>query len=92
MTPNLRVHVRITCLDVVGDVANMTGVATRVRNGTGALQVPDSRVSFSVEDNGPTGDRISAITFHGTGTPLDCETTTTAPTLVVERGQVKVRP
>jgi hypothetical protein len=90
--PNLRVHVRVTCLNVVGDVAHMTGVVTRVKTATPPLLVRNARVAFSVEDNGQTGDRISPMTFHGTGPQLDCETPSTAPTLVVQRGQVKVRP
>jgi hypothetical protein len=91
-TAPVRVHVRITCLNVVGDVAHMAGVVSRIRNETAPLLVRNSKVSFSVEDNGRTGDRVSVMTFHGDVAAVDCETTLTAPTLLVQRGQVKVRP
>jgi hypothetical protein len=92
VAPNVRVHVRITCLNVVGDVAHMTGFVSRIRTETAPLLVRNSRVAFSVEDNGQTGDRVSPMTFLGPGAALDCSAATTAPTLVVERGQVRVRP
>jgi hypothetical protein len=91
-TAPVRVHLRITCLNVVGDVAHMTGFVSRIRKETAPLLVKNSKVSFSVEDNGQTGDRVSPMTFHGDVAALDCETTQAAPTLVVQRGQVKVRP
>jgi hypothetical protein len=86
-----RVHIRITCLNVVDDVAQMTGVVTKIATETAPLQVKRSRVAFSVRDNGRTGDLISLVTFFGPGAPLDCEAVLTSPTLAVERGQVKVR-
>jgi hypothetical protein len=92
-TAPVRVHVRITCLNVVGDIAYMTGFVSRVKAETATpLLVKNSKVSFSVEDNGPTGDRVSPMTFHGNVAALDCETTLAPPTLAVQRGQVKVRP
>jgi hypothetical protein len=91
-TAPVKVHVRITCLNVVGDIAYMTGFVSKVKTATPPLLVTNSKVSFSVEDNGPTGDRVSAMTFHGNVAALDCETTLAPPTLVVQRGQIKVRP
>lgn len=89
---NVPIHVRITCLHVVGDVAHMSGYVSKIKNETEPFFVVDSKVAFSVEDNGPTGDRISLVSFFGEVAELDCETALTSPTLVVEKGQVKVRP
>jgi hypothetical protein len=86
-----RVHVRVTCLNVVGNVAHMTGFVSRIRNEAPPLRVRNSKVAFSVQDNGRTGDLVSPMTFHGDVPALSCATPL-APTLVVERGQVKVRP
>lgn len=91
-TAGFRVHVRVTCLNVVGDVAHMTGFVSKVKTETPPLLVRNSKVAFSVQDNGQIGDRVSPMTFHGDVPALNCATPLTAPTLVVERGQVKVRP
>lgn len=91
-TAPVKVHVRVTCLNVVGDIAYMTGFVSRIRTPSAPLLVKNSKVSFSVEDNGPTGDRVSPMKFHGDVAALDCETTLEPPTLAVQRGQVKVRP
>ena len=89
---NTPIHVRVTCLNVVGEVAHMTGYVSKIRTPTPPLLVVDSKVSFSVHDNGPTGDLISLASFHGNVAALNCESTFTAPTLAVAKGQVKVRP
>jgi hypothetical protein len=89
---NVPIHVRITCLNVVGDVAHMTGFVSRIRTETPPNFVKNSKVAFSVEDNGQTGDRISLMSFFGNVAELNCVTPMTAPTLAVERGQVRVRP
>jgi hypothetical protein len=86
------IHIRITCLNVVGDVAHMTGFVSEIGTETAPFFVKNSKVAFSVMDNGQTGDRISLVTFFGNVAPLNCATPLTAPTLVVEKGQVKVRP
>jgi hypothetical protein len=89
---NTPIHIRITCLNVVGDVAHMTGFVSRIRTETPPSFVKNSKIAFSVEDNGTTGDRISLVSFFGNVAPLNCATPLTAPTLVVEKGQLKVRP
>lgn len=89
---NVPIHVRITCLNVVGDVAHMTGFVSKIKTETAPFFVKNSKVAFSVEDNGPTGDRISLVSFFGNVAELDCESALTAPTLAIEKGQVKVRP
>ena len=89
---NYPVHVRITCLNVVGDVAHMTGYVSKIRVQTPPHFVTNSKVSFSVRDNGSTGDLVSLMSFYGNVAPLDCETTFTNPTLAIEKGQVQVRP
>jgi hypothetical protein len=83
-------HVRVTCLNVVGNVAYMAGVVKKVKPQVTPNQVNGANVSFTVQDNGPTGDMVSALTFAGVGPAPTC-TTGTAATLAVDRGQVKVR-
>jgi hypothetical protein len=88
---NTPIHVQITCLNVVDNVAHMTGFVKKIRTETPPFFVKNSSVAFSVEDNGQTGDRISLMSFFGTVGPLSCATPLTTPTLPVENGQVKVR-
>jgi hypothetical protein len=89
---NVPIHVRITCLNVVGDVAHMTGFVSSIKTETPPFFVVNSKVAFSVRDNGPTGDLVTLVNFFGNIAALNCQTTLGTPTLAVEGGQVKVRP
>ena len=92
-----QLHVDITCMRVVGDIAIFGGTTER----TNDPNLVDA-VFFSVEDNGEPGkdnDRISSVFFWDddpatTGDPQACLLTgpTDFPLHRIESGNIQVRP
>jgi hypothetical protein len=85
------VHFEIDCLRVVGNVAHMSGIATRSSN---PVEAPVGEMRrFVVMDNGEGSDsapdRISTIPVNPAGET--CESSTLVPAIPVERGNVQVR-
>jgi hypothetical protein len=85
------VHFDIDCLRVVGNVAHMSGIATRSSN---PVEAPVGELRrFVVMDNGEGSDSdpdlISTIPVNPAGET--CESSTLLPTRPVEEGNVQVR-
>jgi hypothetical protein len=84
-------HIEIDCLEVVGNLAHMSGVITRSSNPSEA-QVGELR-RLVVRDNGERAgdppDEISTIPRNPNGET--CVNSTLVPTRLVEHGNVQVR-
>lgn len=85
-----RSHIVLDCLQVVGNVATMSGTITRSSAGEEGL-----RAVFSVEDNGEgaaAADRLSPL-FRGPPAPdLDCRTFPSFLFLFpIDQGNIQVR-
>jgi hypothetical protein len=87
-------HGTIDCLNVVGNVATMSGVVTDISPVTPPFFVPGSYILFQVIDNGEghnaPPDLISLTFFFGTGTNPGCTGFGIFATIPVEHGNVKV--
>jgi hypothetical protein len=89
----LRWHGTLDCLNVVGNVATMSGVVTDI-NSTTPPFVVGSNIVFQVIDNGEGAnappDLISLTFFFGTGPPPGCTGFGIFATIPIEHGNVKV--
>lgn len=93
---NLRVHMEIDCLDVVGNTATMSGTVTLVnQDNLGGVTLGDA-IWFRVVDNGsgansPT-DLISRVAFFAgpVGTACTDSSTVTPANIPIEAGNVTV--
>jgi len=89
----LRWHGTIDCLNVVGNVATMSGVVTDISPVTPPFFVVGSHIIFQVIDNGeganPPPDLISLTFFNGT-TDTGCVGFGVFATIPVEHGNVQV--
>jgi hypothetical protein len=84
-------HIAIDCLQVVGNVAHMSGTVVHTSDPT--VFLPNEYVHFAVQDNGEGGndppDRVSGIPVDE---PFRCDASAPPPlTRVVTRGNVQVR-
>jgi hypothetical protein len=87
-------HGTIDCLNVVGNVATMSGVVTDITPSIPPNFVVGSHILFQVIDNGEGNnappDLISLTFFFGTGTNPGCTGFGIFATIPVEHGNVKV--
>jgi hypothetical protein len=87
-------HGTLDCLNVVGNVATMSGVVTDISPETPPFFVVGSHILFQVIDNGQGSnappDLISLTFFYGTGTNPGCTGFGIFATIPVEHGNVKV--
>lgn len=90
---DLKQHIEIDCLKVIGNRASIGGVITRSTQGFEGM-----RANFFVEDNGEGSggnpDKISNIFRNGEGLPndnTDCRAVFVQPVRTVEHGNVQVR-
>jgi hypothetical protein len=87
-------HGSLDCLNVVGNVATMSGVVTDISPSTPPFFVVGSHIQFQVIDNGQgqnaSPDLISLTFFFGTGFDPGCTGTGVFATIPVEHGNVTV--
>jgi hypothetical protein len=87
-------HGTLDCLNVVGNVATMSGVVTDISPATPPFFVVGSHILFQVIDNGEGSnappDLISLTFFYGTGFNPGCTGFGTFATIPIEHGNVKV--
>ena len=87
-------HGAINCLNVVGNVATMSGVVTDITPGLGSPFVVGSNIVFQVIDNGEGSnappDLISLTFFLGIGPPQPCTGLGIFATIPIEHGNVQV--
>jgi hypothetical protein len=87
-------HGTINCLNVVGNVATMSGVVTDITPGLGSPFVVGSNIVFQVIDNGEGSnappDLISLTFFFGPGPPQPCTGLGIFATIPIEHGNVQV--
>ena len=90
----IRWHGTIDCLNVVGNVATMSGVVTDISPAIPPNFVVGSNILFQVIDNGEgsraSPDLISLTFFFGPGTPPGCTGFGVFATIPVEAGNVQV--
>jgi hypothetical protein len=87
-------HGSINCLDVVGNVATMSGVVTDISPVTPPFFVVGADIVFQVIDNGQgqnaSPDLISLTFFNTPGNPFPCAGNGVFATIPVEHGNVTV--
>jgi hypothetical protein len=87
-------HGTLNCLNVVGNVATMSGVVTDITPGLGNPFVVGSNIVFQVIDNGEGSnappDLISLTFFFGIGPPPGCTGFGVFATIPIEHGNVQV--
>jgi hypothetical protein len=87
-------HGTLDCLNVVGNVATMSGVVTDISPATPPFFVVGSNIVFQVIDNGEGAnappDLISLTFFFGTGPPPGCAGFGIFANIPIEHGNVKV--
>ena len=87
-------HGTLNCLNVVGNVATMSGVVTDISPVTPPNFVVGSNIVFQVIDNGEGSkappDLISLTFFLGVGPPPGCTGFGVFATIPIENGNVKV--
>ena len=93
---NIKWHGTITCLNVVGNVATMSGVLTDVTQGLGDPFLVGNFIQFQVTDTGEGNnappDLISLTLFFPTGTPdPGCTVPQINATIPILDGNVQVR-
>ena len=93
---NVQWHGTITCLNVVGNVATMSGVLTDVTPGLGDPFLVGNFIQFQVTDTGEGSnappDLISLTLFFPTGTPdPGCTVPQITATIPILDGNVQVR-
>ncbi len=88
---DVRVHLEIDCLRVVGNIAHMSGVVTATSDPTVAELGERSR--FAVQDNGEGGGApTDLITTIPRNPDLEtCENNTLVPSRRIEAGNINVR-
>ena len=86
---NVVAHFDIDCLNVVGNVAHMSGIVTQSSN---PAEV-GTRHRFAVQDNGEGAGAPPDLITTAPTVPLDydCDNPTGTPTVPVENGNVQVR-
>jgi hypothetical protein len=87
-------HGTINCLNVVGNVATMSGVVTDISPATPPFFVVGADIVFQVIDNGQgqnaSPDLISLTFFNPPGNPFPCAGNGVFATIPVEHGNVTV--
>ena len=87
-------HGTINCLNVVGNVATMSGVVTDISPSTPPFFVVGADIVFQVIDNGQgqnaSPDLISLTFFNPPGNPFPCAGNGVFATIPVEHGNVTV--
>ena len=87
-------HGTVNCLNVVGNVATMSGVVTDITPGPGSPFVVGSNIVFQMIDNGEGSnappDLISLTFFFGPGPPQPCTGLGIFATIPIEHGNVQV--
>jgi hypothetical protein len=90
----VRWHGTLNCLNVIGNVATMSGVVTDISPVTPPNFVVGSNIVFQVIDNGEGSkappDLISLTFFLGVGPPPGCTGFGVFATIPIENGNVKV--
>jgi hypothetical protein len=90
----IRWHGTLDCLNVVGNVATMSGVVTDIDPATPPAFVVGSNILFQVIDNGEGAnappDLISLTFFFGIGPPPGCTGFGIFANIPIEHGNVKV--
>jgi len=91
---DIKWHGTLDCLNVIGNVATMSGVVTDITPGLGDPFVVGSHILFQVIDNGEGSnappDLISLTFFFGTGTNPGCTGFGIFATIPIEHGNVQV--
>jgi hypothetical protein len=82
-------HFDVDCLNVVGNVAHMSGIVTNSNN---PAEV-GTRHRFAVQDNGEGAGAPADLitTAPAVALDYDCDTLTGTPTVPVENGNVQVQ-
>jgi hypothetical protein len=93
---NIKWHGTITCLDVVGNVATMSGVVTDITPGLGDPFLVGNFIQFQVTDmgegNNAPPDLVSLTLFFPVGTPdPGCTVPQINATVPILDGNVQVR-
>jgi hypothetical protein len=86
---NVVAHMDIDCLNVLGNVAHMSGIVTRSSNPA----EEGTRHRFAVQDNGEGAGAPPDLITTAPTVPAnyDCENPTGTPNIPVENGNVQVR-
>lgn len=83
----LRFHGRVTCFEVVGSVVYLEGIATG-----NTPDIPtDSPLSWSVRDNGSGKSTLPDMASNFEGSAGNCVGHFLEPTLVLKRGDIRIR-
>jgi len=94
LTADVRVHLEINCLRVVGNVATISGIVTKTSDP--ALVPEGTEGLFQVQDNGEGAnsppDLMSTVLFHEVGIGPDCSVPSEFDMVPITRGNVQVRP
>lgn len=91
---DVRVHLEIDCLRVVGNRAHMSGVITYTSNTDEAFVGEHNRLVVQDNGEGPASDpdKVSGIPANPNNANTEtCETNTLMPTRTVQHGNVQVR-
>jgi hypothetical protein len=90
----VRWHGTLNCLNVIGNIATMSGVVTDIGPVTPPFFVVGSNIVFQVIDNGEGSkappDLISLTFFLGIGPPPGCTGFGVFATIPIEHGNVQV--
>ena len=88
ITAGVHAHIDVNCVNVVGNVATISGIVTKSSDPT----LLGFEGVFQVVDGGSTGDDlISLVNFHEVGTGSDCRFPGEFDLVPVQHGEIHVR-
>jgi hypothetical protein len=90
ITAGVRAHIDVNCVNVVGNVATISGIVTK---STEPALVGFEGI-FQVVDGDATGtaDLMSLVNFYAVGTGVDCRVPAEYDLVPVQHGEIQVHP